>query len=91
MHGTGARIIIPRPKRDEHIFTWAFGEEAMNFFTRHYRKLTNIDYTNLPLWDLWAAHKAGLQIGNWGLDAEAGAKILPGLHRFAQLALSEVV
>ena len=48
---------------------WAFGNEAMRQFTRHYQALAALDYTDLPYWDLWAALRPAGKIGAWGLDA----------------------
>jgi aminoglycoside phosphotransferase (APT) family kinase protein len=47
---------------------WAFGIEAMRSFTHHYRSNTDIDFTNLPYWDLYAALRRISQIAGWGLD-----------------------
>ncbi|MGT5522875.1 phosphotransferase family protein, partial [Escherichia coli] len=33
---------------------WASGSEAMHSFTRHYQAMTDIDFSNLPYWDLFA-------------------------------------
>ena len=34
---------------------WAFGVEAMQRFTDHYQSLADIDFANLPYWELYAA------------------------------------
>ncbi|CAF1200431.1 unnamed protein product [Didymodactylos carnosus] len=34
---------------------WIFSIDAMYSFTRHYQSQMNIDYTDLPYWDLYAA------------------------------------
>ena len=47
---------------------WAFGVEAMRSFTHHYQSLTDIDFTNLPYWELYAALRRISQITGWGLD-----------------------
>ena len=47
---------------------WAFGVEAMWSFTHHYQSLADIDFTNLPYWDLYAALRRIPQIAGWGLD-----------------------
>lgn len=48
---------------------WIFGVEAMNAFTQHYQSLIDIDYTNLPYWDLVAALRlirlAGADLAEW--------------------------
>jgi len=47
---------------------WAFGIDAMRSFTHHYQSLTDIDFTNLPYWELYAALRRISQIAGWGLD-----------------------
>jgi aminoglycoside phosphotransferase (APT) family kinase protein len=47
---------------------WAFGVEAMHSFTRYYRSLSNIDFTNLPYWDLCAALRPAFKIADWAGD-----------------------
>ena len=48
---------------------WAFGAEAMQQFTEHYKSMTHIDFTHLPWWDLCAALRPASKLGTWGLDA----------------------
>lgn len=47
---------------------WASGIEAMQRFTQHYRAMTDIDFSNLPYWDLFAALRPIAKITTWGLD-----------------------
>lgn len=49
---------------------WAFGNDAMECFTRHYASMTTVDFFNLPYWDLCAALRPASKISGWGLDAE---------------------
>jgi Ser/Thr protein kinase RdoA (MazF antagonist) len=48
---------------------WIFGIHAMHSFTRHYRSLAALDFTNLPYWDLAAALRlvrlAGADLDGW--------------------------
>ncbi len=44
---------------------WAFGIDAMQVFTRHYRSLTKIDFANLPYWDLCAALRPASKLAEW--------------------------
>lgn len=48
---------------------WIFGVEAMTSFTHHYQSIIDIDYTNLPCWDLVAALRlvrlAGADLAGW--------------------------
>lgn len=47
---------------------WAFGIDAMNDFTHQYKSMNEIDFTNLPYWDLCAALRPASRISEWGLD-----------------------
>jgi len=47
---------------------WAFGIDAMHSFTQHYQSITTIDFTNLPIWDLFAALRPAFQIAEWAGD-----------------------
>jgi aminoglycoside phosphotransferase (APT) family kinase protein len=47
---------------------WASGVEAMTSFTEHYREAAHpLDWSSLPLWDLWAGWR-GANLGSWGMD-----------------------
>jgi aminoglycoside phosphotransferase (APT) family kinase protein len=35
--------------------SWIFGMDALHIFSQHYQSLRQINYVNLPLWDLCAA------------------------------------
>jgi len=47
---------------------WAFGIDAMHSFTQHYRSITIIDFTNLPIWDLFAALRPASKLTEWAAD-----------------------
>jgi aminoglycoside phosphotransferase (APT) family kinase protein len=47
---------------------WAFGIDAMHHFTQHYQSITSIDFTNLPVWDLFAALRPASKISEWAAD-----------------------
>ena len=47
---------------------WAFGINAMNSFTQHYQLITSIDFTNLPIWDLFAALRPASKLSEWAAD-----------------------
>jgi len=47
---------------------WAFGFDAMNSFTSHYRSTASIDFNDLPYWDLCAALRPAFRIGEWAGD-----------------------
>ena len=50
---------------------WAFGIDAMHSFTQCYQSITAIDFTNLPIWDLFAALRPAFKIAEWAADAIA--------------------
>ena len=54
---------------------WLFGIEAMHVFTHHYQSQMDLDYTDLPYWDLCAV----LRLLRFLADdlAEAGAFFIP--------------
>ena len=55
---------------------FAFGWEVMNAFTKRYQFLMpNIDFTNLPYWDLCAALRSAGKLSNWGLDKATERKM----------------
>jgi aminoglycoside phosphotransferase (APT) family kinase protein len=48
---------------------WAFGIEAMHTFTQAYQsRMPNLDYTDLPYWDLNAALRPASKLSTWGLS-----------------------
>jgi len=48
---------------------FAFGEDAMDGFTDAYRaEMSELDYGDLPRWDLFAVRRLLPEIPNWGLD-----------------------
>ena len=44
---------------------WAFGIDAMNDFTDHYKTIMPLDFTDLPYWDLYAALRPAFRISDW--------------------------
>ena len=48
---------------------WIFGVEALHSFNYHYQSLMDIDYTNLPYWDLCAGLRLtrliGIDLAEW--------------------------
>lgn len=45
--------------------SWAFGDEAAEVFTEHYRALTDLDWTNLARWELCIALRPLGQLPRW--------------------------
>lgn len=54
---------------------WAFGLDAMNDFTNHYKSITSYDFTMLPYWDMVAALRPASKLSTWGLDAATESKM----------------
>lgn len=69
---------------------WAFGADAMTQFTAHYRSLANLDFTNLPYWDLCAALRPAGKLGTWGLDAQTEQTMRERHHWFVTQAFAQL-
>lgn len=65
---------------------WALGAAAMRDFTAHYRRLTNLDWTNLAYWDLCAALRPAGKLHTWGLDAAVETRMRANHHWFVTQA-----
>lgn len=50
---------------------WAFGIEAMEDFTKHYKSRNKINFASLPYWDLCAALKPCGKLAKWGLEKKS--------------------
>jgi aminoglycoside phosphotransferase (APT) family kinase protein len=44
---------------------WAFGADAMELFTRCYREQSQLDWRNLPCWDLCVALRPMSNLARW--------------------------
>lgn len=66
---------------------WTFGAEAMLGFTEQYRRVTNLDWTNLPYWDLCAALRPAGKLHTWGLDAAIEKAMREKHHWFVTQAI----
>ena len=55
---------------------WLFGIDAMETFTRHYRSITTIDFTDLPYWDLCTALRPAFKIPEFAEDAADEARMV---------------
>jgi aminoglycoside phosphotransferase (APT) family kinase protein len=69
---------------------WAFGSEAMDLFTGHYKSMATLDFANLPYWDLCAALRPAFKIAEWAGDAAAEAKMLHGHQLFITQAFEKL-
>jgi aminoglycoside phosphotransferase (APT) family kinase protein len=70
---------------------WAYGSEAMQGFTEGYHtKMPEVDFSDLPYWDLFAVLRPINQISNWGLEAEKLAKMQKELAWFAEKAFKKL-
>ncbi|MDQ2997029.1 MAG: phosphotransferase, partial [Chloroflexota bacterium] len=71
---------------------WAFGIDAMQRFTQHYQSITTIDFTSLPVWDLFAALRPASKLSEWAADEIAEQRMRAGhtlfvTHAFEKLAV----
>lgn len=69
---------------------WAFGADAMQQFTEHYKSMTHINFTQLPWWDLCAALRPASKLGTWGLDAAVEAKMRADHKWFVSQAINKL-
>jgi aminoglycoside phosphotransferase (APT) family kinase protein len=69
---------------------WAYGENAMDAFTRHYQSLAPIDMTNLPLWDLCAALRPAGRLAEWAGDPSRLPQMLDRHALFIDRAFVEL-
>jgi aminoglycoside phosphotransferase (APT) family kinase protein len=69
---------------------WAYGEEAMQHFTGHYRSLSNVDFANLPYWDLCAALRPAHKISGWALDEPVERRMRKAHALFVDRALQSI-
>jgi aminoglycoside phosphotransferase (APT) family kinase protein len=69
----------------------AFDLEAAHTFTERYRSLRpELDYTDLPVWDLCAALGPVGKMAAWGLDDTTFAKLQSGHKAFVDHVLEEL-
>jgi aminoglycoside phosphotransferase (APT) family kinase protein len=69
---------------------WAFGSDAMQLFTQHYQALTGIDFTNLPVWDLFAALRPAGKLAEWAADEIAEQNMRAGHKLFVAQAFEKL-
>ena len=60
---------------------WAFGIDAMHSFTQQYQSIATIDFTCLPIWDLFAALRPAFKIAEWAGD-DIAEQTMRERHRF---------
>ncbi len=70
---------------------WGFGRARMEDFTKQYREhMPEIDFTDLPYWDLYAALRlAPSEFADWGLGSEKEAIMRERHREFVEQALRE--
>lgn len=69
---------------------WAFGSDAMEEFTQIYRSLSELDFTALPYWDLWAALRPASVLAAWAGDTTREASMLAGHRLFVGQAFEAI-
>jgi aminoglycoside phosphotransferase (APT) family kinase protein len=68
---------------------WAFGIDAMNDFTRWYASTrADVDFADLPYWDLCAGLRLSSRIAGWGVDDTTDKRMREGYKWFANQALA---
>ncbi|MCA0454229.1 MAG: phosphotransferase [Chloroflexi bacterium] len=69
---------------------WAFGQEAMEQFTRTYQTLASLDDRNLPYWDLCAALRPAGKLSSWITDSTVRHSLREKHHVFVEQAISKI-
>jgi aminoglycoside phosphotransferase (APT) family kinase protein len=69
---------------------WAFGVDAMDAFTNHYRSLADVNVTHLPYWDLCAALRPCSKLPGWGLDDVTEKRMRERHAQFVDRALEHL-
>ncbi|OWY58575.1 hypothetical protein B7486_79225, partial [cyanobacterium TDX16] len=69
---------------------FAFGMDAAQQFMRHYQAQTALDYTNLPIWDLYAALLPAHQLAEWAGDSATERRWRAGHAAFVAQALERL-
>lgn len=66
-----------------------YGKQAMNYFTDQYQSImSDLDYSNLPFWDLFAALRLS-NFADWGLEIDAVNRMGERRDWFIKNALNE--
>jgi len=69
---------------------WAYGVEAMTYFTQEYHSRTPFKARNLPYWDLCAALRPASKLSTWGLEAETEGRMRERHHLFVNQAFERL-
>lgn len=69
---------------------WAFGIDAMRRFTQQYQSMTNVDFTSLPVWDLFAALRLASKLSEWAADDVAEQRMRAGHKLFVTRAFEKL-
>lgn len=69
---------------------WAFGSDAMQYFTQQYQAMAPIDFTFLPYWDLAAALRAVAHAGEWTGWVAGEQRMREGHRWFVTQALAKL-
>jgi aminoglycoside phosphotransferase (APT) family kinase protein/8-oxo-dGTP pyrophosphatase MutT (NUDIX family) len=68
-----------------------FGVDAMEEFTVRYKAvMPDLNYDNLPFWDLCAALRPAGKMASWGLDEETFRKLQAGHKKFTDQAIAHL-
>lgn len=69
---------------------WAFGHEAMAYFSQHYQSITEQDFNELPYWDLHAALRPAGKLEGWGLAPEIMQNMIQRHQHFVEQAIENM-
>ena len=69
-----------------------YGEAAMDTLTTHYRALApQLDFTQLPLWEVYVSAAALATMEHWGLEPDVEAERRRGTTQFLERAAAELL
>ncbi len=69
----------------------AYGSEAMDSFTRLYRSQSEIDWSELPLWEVYVSAAALATMSQWGLSPVVEAARRGATQRFIKRAVEDLL
>jgi aminoglycoside phosphotransferase (APT) family kinase protein len=68
-----------------------YGQQAMTLFTDHYLLHSNLDFSDLPLWDAYVGFAALATMHSWGLEAQVEATRRTRTELFVKQAAEAII
>ena len=68
-----------------------YGQQAMTLFTDHYLLHSNLDFSDLPLWDAYVGFAALATMHSWGLEAQVEATRRTRTELFVKQAADVII